>query len=219
MQRVLRYLGAFLLLAMFNTYSGQASDGKKSILAFGDSLTHGYGLWQGDGFVPQLQDWLDRRGHSAIIINGGVSGDTTAAGRSRLGWSLADNPDAVILALGGNDVLRGLPTSQARENLAAMLSELQRSGLPVLMVGITAPANFGPAYQAEFRDLYEDLAAEFEVLFYEDFLQSLTTDTDVQVALELFFQDDGVHPNAEGVKRIVADIGPIVEVLIDQVDP
>ena len=187
-------------------------------MAFGDSLTQGYGLWAEDGFVPRLQAWLDQRGHHANILNFGVSGDTTAAGLARLGWSLAENPDAVILALGGNDVLRGLAPEQARENLRAMLTELQAQGLPVLLVGILAPANFGPDYQDAYAALYRDLAEEFGVNLYPNFLDVLTRTDNVAETLSKYFQPDGIHPNPQGVNLVVQDMGPFVETLIEQVD-
>lgn len=203
---------AVLLLA-----PGAAGAGTLTITALGDSLTHGYGLAQGDGFVPQLQEWLADQGADVRVINAGVSGDTTAGGRARVDWALADGPDAVIVALGGNDVLRGLPADAARENLAAILAAAAPQ--PVLLVGIAAPGNFGAAYQAEFDALYTDLAQEYDTLLYPDFLAPLRDAQSDATARSQWVQADGIHPNRDGVARIVADMGPMVLDLIARTAP
>ncbi|RMD46550.1 MAG: arylesterase, partial [Alphaproteobacteria bacterium] len=121
------------------------------VVALGDSLTQGYGLPAGQGFVPQLERWLRERGHDVELVNAGVSGDTTAGGRARIGWTLAGGADALIVALGGNDVLRGLPPEEARANLEAILAEAEARGIPVLLIGIDAPGNYGPDYERAFE--------------------------------------------------------------------
>lgn len=194
-----------------------AGAGTVTITALGDSLTHGYGLAQGDGFVPQLQEWLTDQGADVRVINAGMSGDTTAGARARVEWALADGPDAVIVALGGNDVLRGLPADAARENLAAILATAAPQ--PVLLVGIAAPGNFGAAYQAEFDTLYADLAQEFDTLLYPDFLGPLRDAQSDAAARSQWVQADGIHPNRDGVARIVADMGPLVLDLIARAAP
>ncbi|MGH1331937.1 MAG: arylesterase [Paracoccaceae bacterium] len=188
-----------------------------TITAFGDSLTQGYGLPARDGFVPQLEAWLAAQGGAAVtLINAGVSGDTTAGGRARVAWAMSDQPDAVIVAFGGNDVLRGLPPEAARENIAAILQALE--GRAVLLVGITAPGNYGAQYKAQFDAIYPALAEEFGAVYYPDFLGALYRDTPRDQALADWIQGDGLHPNKAGVARIVADMGPRVLELIKRVE-
>jgi acyl-CoA thioesterase-1 len=184
-----------------------------TVAALGDSLTHGYGLPPEQGFVPQLQEWLRARGHDATVINAGVSGDTTAGGLSRVGWTLTPEVDAMIVALGGNDVLRGIDPAAARANLRGILQAGQAQGVALLLVGIAAPGNYGPDYKQDFEAIYPELAAEFGALLVPDFLAPLTAGAD-PAALGQWFQPDRLHPNAEGVARIVEGIGPAVEELV-----
>lgn len=179
-----------------------------TILALGDSLTQGYGLAQDEGFVPQLDAWLEREGVDVTLINAGVSGDTTAGGAARVDWSLTPEVDAMIVALGGNDMLRGLDPGQARANLEAILIAAQERKLPVLLVGMEAPSNYGPEYKADFDAIYPELSKAYGTLYFESFFKGLG-DLD-PVTVQEFFQDDGIHPNAEGVARIVAEMGPAV---------
>ena len=187
-----------------------------TIAALGDSLTQGYGLVQDDGFVPQLQDWLAARGHQARLINAGVSGDTTAGGLSRIGWTLTPDVDALIVALGGNDLLRGLPPEASRANLEGILQAAATAGVPVLLVGMEAPGNYGPEFKAAFDAIYPDLAAQYGALHAESFLGPLTqaAEADPRAALASYMQSDGIHPNAAGVALIVEALGPVVESLI-----
>lgn len=187
------------------------------IVAFGDSLTHGYGLPAADGFVPQLQDWLRDQGEDVRLINAGVSGDTTSGGLARLGWVLSDDVDAVILELGGNDMLRGIAPVEARRNLAAILSEISARGVPVLVAGMLAPPNYGAAYKADFDAIYPELSSQYGAVYYRFFLQGLET-LDRQLVMTTYMQADGIHPNAAGVSLVVADIGPSVRELIAMVD-
>ena len=177
------------------------------LVALGDSLTHGYGLAQGDGFVPQLERWLAERGADVEVVNMGVSGDTTTGGRARLDWALADGADAVILELGGNDLLRGIDPATSRANLDAMLDELARREIPVLLAGLEAPLNYGPEYKEAFDSMYAELAEEHGTVFYPSFLEG--------VGPELM-QPDGIHPDAEGVAEIVEAIGPSVLELLER---
>jgi len=198
---VLLHLGAPL---------GQAADGVR-LLAFGDSLTHGYGLTEGEAFPDQLQRALEAEGRSVEVLNGGNSGDTTAAGLARLDWSLADSPDAVILELGANDALRGLEPQAAYDNLDKILARLTAEGLPVLLVGMQAPRNLGADYAEDFDDIFPQLAEEHKVLLYPFFLDG--------VALEpRLNQADGIHPNKDGVAVIVENIMPYVRQLLRQAD-
>ncbi len=187
--------------------------------AFGDSLTHGYGLSQQDGFVPQLEGWLQARGHDVRVINYGVSGDTTAGGLARIDWTLTDDLDAMIVALGGNDLLRGIDPAVSRANLDGILQAT--SDMPVLLVGLRAFNNFGAEYQAAYDAMYPDLAEEFGTLLYPDFLDAISG-MDAQGGegfLPRYIQNDGLHPNAAGVAQIVAAVGPAVEALIARVSP
>lgn len=191
------------------------------IAALGDSLTQGYGLVQEEGFVPQLQEWLHENGASDVrLINAGVSGDTTAGGLSRVGWTLEPEVDAMIVTLGGNDILRGLDPVQARSNVDGILQAAQTADVDVLLVGLQAPANFGPAYKADFDALYPDLAEEYGTLYFPSFFAGLSENAEPANPAELreWFQSDGIHPNAKGVARIVAAIGPQVLELVAQAE-
>ncbi len=188
-----------------------------TVAALGDSLTQGYGLPADKGFVPQLQRWLRQEGAEVAVINAGVSGDTTAGGLSRIAWTLTDDVDAVIVALGGNDMLRGLDPGAARANLDGMLAYAAEKGVPVLLIGLEAPANYGPDYKAAFDVMYADLAATYGAEHHPNFLGALAALNDRDKALRLYMQSDGIHPNAAGVALIVKDIGPSVLGLIDRV--
>ncbi|MEM9575854.1 MAG: arylesterase [Pseudomonadota bacterium] len=180
------------------------------IAALGDSLTQGYGLIQEQGFVPQLQAWLDANGVEARLINAGVSGDTTAGGLARVGWTLTPEVDGMIVALGGNDLLRGLDPSVSRANIEGILQAAAELSVEVLLVGMQAPGNFGPAYKSEFDAIYPDLAAKYGVLHFDDFFAGLNVETGDPSRVQAFMQPDGIHPNAEGVSRIVEALGPKV---------
>lgn len=190
------------------------------IAALGDSLTQGYGLPQADGFVPQLQGWLDDHGADVRLINAGVSGDTTAGGLARVGWTLEPEVDAMIVALGGNDLLRGLAPAQARSNIDGILQAAETAQVEVLLIGMQAPGNFGPDYKAEFDAIYPELAAAYGTGYLDSFFAGLMTEGNQAdpVALREWFQADGIHPNAKGVARIVEAIGPQVLTLIKQVE-
>ena len=184
------------------------------IAALGDSLTQGYGLPAEQGFVPQLEAWLQARGHDVRLINAGVSGDTTAGGLARIGWTLTSDVQALIVTLGGNDLLRGLPPEAARANLAGILDAAGAAGVEVLLVGMEAPLNYGPDYQAAFDAIYPDLAAEYGTLYAESFLAPVVAAPDLRAVM----QADGIHPNADGVALIVEALGPAVEALLTRVE-
>lgn len=177
------------------------------ILALGDSLTAGFGLKPSDGFTVQLQRSLEARGVPAVILNAGVSGDTTAGGLARLDWALGDHPDMVILALGANDGLRALNPEVTRSNLAAILERLRSKKLPVLLAGIYAPPNLGKEYASEFNRIYPELATQYDALLYPFFLEGVAARPELN-------QADGVHPNAAGVAVLVQRITPYVIRLI-----
>ena len=188
------------------------------ILALGDSLTQGYGLVEQEGFVRQLHEWLTERGHDVRIVNGGVSGDTTAGGLSRVAWSLTPEIDAMIVALGGNDLLRGIPPETARSNLDGILQVAAERDLEVLLIGMTAPGNYGQEYKQAFDAIYPALAERYGTLYLDDFFAGLRGDDGAMPDTGRFMQPDGIHPNAEGVERVVDAIGPEVETLIGRVE-
>jgi len=177
------------------------------LLALGDSLTAGYGLAKPDAFTTQLEVALKAAGEDVRVINGGVSGDTSAGGRARLGWALADNPHAVIVELGANDGLRGLEPKETLANLDAILTEIRAKGIPVLLSGMLAPPNLGAEYGAEFRRVYESLAAKHDVLFDPFFLEGVAAKPELN-------QADAIHPNAKGVAVIVERLMPMVRKLV-----
>ena len=179
------------------------------ILALGDSLTAGYGLPAREAFPAVLQAVLKAKGENVTVVNAGVSGDTSAGGRARIGWALGGTtrPDAVIVELGANDGLRGLEPKEMRANLAAILDAIKAAGLPVLLVGMKAPRNLGPDYVREYEAVFPDLASKYDTLYYPFFLEGVALDPTLN-------QGDGMHPNEKGVARIVKGILPVVEKLI-----
>lgn len=185
------------------------------IAALGDSLTQGFGLPQEQGFVPQLQSWLDANGADVQLINAGVSGDTTAGGLSRAAWTLTPDVDAMIVALGGNDLLRGIDPAASRTNLEGILQAAAAAQVEVLLVGMQAPGNYGPDYKAAFDGMYPELAEAYGAQLLESFFVGLG-DTSDPAGLRPFVQPDGIHPNAEGVVRIVDGFGPAVLDLIER---
>ena len=188
------------------------------LVALGDSLTQGYGLPPAEGFVPQLEAWLRAEGREVTVLNAGVSGDTTAGGRARVGWALADGADAMIVALGGNDLLRGILPEVSRANLDAILTEAAAQSVPVLLVGMEAPGNYGPEYRKAFDAIYPDLAEAHEVPLVGSFLAPLLEGTGDPASLGAYLQPDGLHPNAEGVARIVEGLGPEVLRFLDGIE-
>ncbi|MBM3567140.1 MAG: arylesterase [Alphaproteobacteria bacterium] len=202
--RVLELLVALWLLAAIPAL---AADPPRRILALGDSLTAGYGLRADEAFPAVLERALLARGHAVRVIDAGVSGDTSAAGRQRLGWVLADRPDFAIVELGANDGLRALPVEAMRANLDAILTELKSRGIGVLLAGMKAPANLGADYARAFEAVYPELATRHGVLLYPFFLDGVAGDPTLN-------QPDGIHPTAAGVARIVERILPSVERLI-----
>lgn len=206
------------LCCVIGLFSGTAHAETVKIAALGDSLTAGYGLPLADGFVPQLQAWLDAQGADVEILNAGVSGDTTAGGLSRTDWTLTPDVDGMIVALGGNDYLRGLDPALSRENLRAILTKAQDAGVEALLVGLLAGGNYGPAYQVQFNANYVDLAAAFDVPLYPDIFAGLLAEAQSQDQVVDYLQADGIHPNAKGVAANVAAIGPAVLALISSIE-
>ena len=200
---MVRWSIAALLLSM--TSPALASAERPLVLAFGDSLTAGYGLDPGLGFAPQLQAMLRRHGIAARIADGGVSGDTSAAARARLGWTLdglGEKPDLVIVELGANDMLRMVDPKETERNLDAILAELARRRIPVLLAGMLAARNLDPAYAKQFEALFPALARKHRAAFYPFFMDGVAAVPGMTLA-------DGMHPNAKGVRVIVGRIaGP-----------
>lgn len=192
-------------LALTILLSGPAAAAaSKVVLAFGDSLTAGYGLADEDAFTTQLERALEARGLDVVVQNAGVSGDTTAGGRSRLAWTLGEQaPDLVLLALGANDALRATEPEQTRRNLDAMLGELKRRNIPILLIGMQAPRNLDAEYRAAFDRIFPELAAKHGVPLYPFFLDGVAMDPALN-------QPDGIHPNARGVSVIVERLAPHV---------
>lgn len=203
-------------LAVVFGLTGSVSVAETTIVAFGDSLIHGYGLAQGDGFVPQLQDWLDAQGAAAKVINAGVSGDTTMGGLSRIAWTLTPEVDAMIVTLGGNDFLRGLDPHASKANISGIVQIAKEQGVEVMLTGMQAPGNYGPDYKTVFDGLYGEVATEFETLLADSYFAGLPSDDPAE--LGAFMQADGLHPNREGVRLIVESLGPQVLDLIQRAE-
>ena len=179
------------------------------IVAFGDSLTAGLGLLSEEAYPARLQAHLDRAGHRLRVVNAGVSGETTAGGLRRLEWTLDGDVRILILALGGNDGLRGLPIDQMRDNLAQMIAAARARGIRVLLAGMESPPNFGTTYTDAFRRVFERLAAEHDV----DFLPFLLEGVAGVPALN---QADGIHPNARGAERVAAHVWSALEPMLGE---
>ena len=182
---------------------------QQRLMVYGDSLVAGYGLSAGEGFPEQLQQALTAAGRDVKVLNAGVSGDTTAGGLARLDWALSDQPDAVMIILGGNDLLRGLDPQQTRENLKQILSRLQAQNIKILLCGMLAPVNLGPAYRQQFDLIYPELADRFNTEFYPFFLHGVALNPK-------FNQPDGLHPNKSGVAVITQSVLPSVLSVLDK---
>ncbi len=198
---------AVIVAAILTLASGSVCAAPVKILAFGTSLTQGYGLPPGTEYTTVLQEKLKAVGVDARIVNAGVSGDTSADGLSRLDWSLADKPQAAIVEMGSNDALRGLAPAQTEKNLNAILAKLKAAHVAVLFCGMHAPRNLGPEYAAQFDAIYPKLAKQYGVLFYPFILDGVALNPKLN-------QADGIHPNPAGVKIIVSRILPYVQKLI-----
>ncbi len=197
-----------LLLLMLTPAIVRAAPAR--LLVLGDSLSAGYGLATSDGFEAQLAAALRAHGHVVEILDGAVSGDTTAGGRARLDWALGDGADAAIVELGGNDGLRGEEPREMEANLAAILDALAAKKIPVLLTGMYAPPNLGADYEREFRAVFDRLGTRPGLLYDPFFLAGVAADPALN-------QPDRIHPNKEGVRRVVARILPMVEKLLAEV--
>jgi acyl-CoA thioesterase I len=205
-----------LLALLFNAalsltlFSAEAKNPVK-LVAFGDSLTAGYLLKPDESFPAQLAKALTAKGLAVEVTNAGVSGDTTAAGLERFDWAVPPGTDAVILELGANDALRGQSPAEAKANLDTLVTKLKERNISVLLAGMIAPKNWGADYAREFDTMYRDLADKHDLLFYPFFLDGIALDKSLNL-------DDGMHPNAKGVAKIVEGIMPKVEDLLRQVE-
>ncbi|MBV6634123.1 MAG: arylesterase [Alphaproteobacteria bacterium] len=199
-----------ILLAFTPPALAQAAEPVRLML-YGDSLLAGYGLAEEQAFEAQLEGALAENGYEVEIINASVSGDTTAGGVSRLDWALGDRPDAVVLALGGNDILRAIDPASTRQNLTAMMERFDAEGIPVLLAGMRAPTSLGPEYQAAFDPIYPELALEYEAEYYPFLLDGVAGDRSLN-------QNDGIHPNQAGAKEMVTRMLPVIQTLLDGLD-
>ncbi len=177
------------------------------ILAFGDSLTAGFGVEPEEAFPVRLAVWLKAHGTPVDVVDAGVSGDTSAGGLARLDWTLADHPDYALVELGANDMLRGIDPKVTAANLDAVLTRFDKAGIKVLFIGMRAVANWGADYQTAFDAIYPELAARHQVAFYPFFLEGVALDPRLN-------QGDGLHPNPQGVDVIVGRLGPYVQRLM-----
>ena len=191
----------------------QAPGREVRLLMLGDSITAGYGLARGEGPPARIEALLRAKGRNVRLLDAGVSGDTSAGGRSRLEWALADRPDAAIVALGGNDALRGLTPAQMRANLTAILDGLAARNIPVLLAGMMAPPNLGAEYGRDFSAVFTDLAgARPGLVFYPFLLEGVAGDPALN-------QPDRIHPNPRGAQILAERMLPAIETLLDRVAP
>jgi acyl-CoA thioesterase-1 len=202
-------LAVFAIALLFAAVPARAE--RLRIVALGDSLTAGYGLEPAGSFTVQLEAALKARGHDIVIVNAGVSGDTSSDGFARVDWSVGEDADAVIVELGANDALMGLNPAATKAALEKIITGIQARGLPILLAGMEAPRNLGKDYVEAFGALYQDLAERHGVIFYPFFLDGVALD-------EKLTFPDGMHPNAEGVAKIVEGILPKVEELLARVE-
>jgi acyl-CoA thioesterase-1 len=198
-----------LLFCLSGTVSAETKPLR--ILAFGASIVAGYGLNEQDALPAQLEKALRAHGIDATVINSGVSGETSAGGLARLDWALADDPDLVIVDLGGNDALRGIDPKTTEANLDAIVTRLRQEKRGVLVAGMLAPPNLGADYAAAFNAVFRNVAARHDVLLYPFILDGVVMDPSLN-------QDDGIHPNAAGVKVIVERMLPSVLQAIERLD-
>ena len=198
-------------LALLGLAALPAQAAEIRLMMLGDSITAGYGLARAEALPARLEAALRARGRAVRVIDAGVAGDTTAGGRARLDWALADNPHAVIVALGGNDGLRALEPRSSRANLAAILDALAAKRLPTMLTGMLAPPNLGADYGREFASSFSDLARERPaVVFYPFLLDGVAGDLSLN-------QPDGIHPNPAGVAELVRRMLPYVDSLLGKV--
>lgn len=207
MKRIVNGLAA--ALAALCLFFGQtATAAPARVLMLGDSLTAGFGLPLTESLPSQLEAVLKGQGLDVVILNGGVSGDTTAGGLARLDWALAENPAYALVALGANDALRGLSPAKAYENLDTIIARLKSKNVKVMILGMLAPLNLGPDYREEFAGIFPKLAEKHRVPLYPFLLDGVALEPKLN-------QRDGIHPNADGVKIIAGHLAPLVKQLLE----
>jgi acyl-CoA thioesterase I len=200
-----RLFAAILIIAAGAAASGGASAAETyKIVAFGDSLMAGYRLAPGESFPERLESALRTRGHDVVIANAGVSGDTSSGGLSRLDWSVPDDTDLVVLGLGANDMLRGVSPEITARNLEEMIVRLKERQIDILLVGMLAAPNLGPDYSRAFNSIYPRMAEQYDLALYPFLLEGVAAQPDLLL-------DDGMHPNAEGIDRMVEGVMPLIE--------
>lgn len=204
-ERVSKVVLRLAVLACMAVPGGAAAACRLSVL--GDSLAAGYGLPEQDAFPVKLQAALKSRGVECEVLNAGVSGDTSAGGLARLDWVLSDRPTHLLVELGGNDALRGLPVEQLRDNLNQIVTSAKARNVKVVLAGMLAPPNMGRSYADAFRQVYQDVAHEQSVPLYPFFLDGVVLTTGMM-------QADGIHPNARGAELIAERIAPLVATAI-----
>jgi len=210
-RKILCFLFVMALAAGASAAAPSLRTGPIRILAFGDSLTAGYGLPDlKEAFPAQLERALKEKGHNVTVIQGGVSGETTTGGRARIDWMLAEKPDAVIVALGGNDALRAVDPAVTLESMDAIVKRIRKNNLPVLVAGMMAPPNLGGDYTRRFAGAFSKVAKDNDALFYPFFLEGVA-------GMPNLNQRDRIHPTPEGVAVMVKGILPLAEKLIAQV--
>lgn len=198
---------AVIAAAVICLAGGPAAARTLQLVGLGDSLMAGYQLPPGDGFPAKLQAALKAKGVDIVVADAGVSGDTTSGGLSRVDWSVPDGTDGVILELGANDALRGIPPEDTEKNLDTIIAGLQARKIPVLLAGMLAPPNMGGDYAAKFNPIYQRLADKYKLVLYPFFLDGVAAQAKLQL-------EDGMHPNPEGVDVMVQRFEPTVQKFI-----
>ena len=204
----LSFFASLAITALLSVGAARAEPVK--LVGFGDSLMAGYQLPAADAFPVKLEKALRENGYEIEIANAGVSGDTSSGGLARLDWSIPEGTQGVILELGANDALRGIPPEETEKNLDAMLTRLKERGIAVLLAGMLAPPNMGPEYGERFNGIYQRMAEKHGVALYPFFLDGVVTKANLQL-------EDGMHPNSEGVDVMVATILPAAEAFIKSI--
>ena len=197
-----------ILLFVFSSFAN--ADNQIKILMLGDSLTQGYGLTEKNGLVPSLQRWLSINNVEVLLINGGVSGNTTLVGAEQLDLLLSPDINGVVVALGGNDLLRGFDPEFTKNNLEKIFRNLQSKGITSTLVGTISPLNYGLQFKREFDEIYPTLAKKYNLYYIDNFFSPLIDKKTRKISVNLL-QADGIHPNEEGIETIVNYIGPVIK--------
>ncbi|MBX5158317.1 arylesterase [Rhizobium sp. NZLR1] len=200
----------FTVIAVSLIFAVAADARTINLVGFGDSLMAGYQLPPGDGFPEKLQAALKAKGLDVAVANAGVSGDTTSGGLARIDWSIPDGTDGVILELGANDALRGIPPEESEKNLDQMIARLKDRGIAVLLAGIMAPPNMGADYAARFNPIYQRLSEKHGLPLYAFFLDGVALDPGLKL-------EDGMHPNTRGVEIMVGKMEPAVTNFVEAI--